>query len=125
MIRKFGGQPCQDREKIRGLYLKNFFSLPGKIPAAPTEPLDHDVAKALQKLHQKQDLYARLPKIDCGACGSPTCMTFAEDVVKGLASADDCVFITMKQFEALSANLLEKVRAHNQKVRDITETGSP
>jgi CO dehydrogenase/acetyl-CoA synthase gamma subunit (corrinoid Fe-S protein) len=83
------------------------------------------VAKAIQKLHQKQDLYERLPKIDCGACGSPTCVTFAEDVVKGSATADDCVFITMKQFEALSANLLEKVRTHSQNVRDAREVSTP
>jgi hypothetical protein len=118
MIQKFGGKPCQDQEKIRGLYQKNFFSLPGKIPPIPLQPLDQDVSKALQKLHQKQDLYGRLPKIDCGACGSPTCMTFAEDVVKGESTADDCMFMTIKQLETLSANLLEKVRSHSQRVRD-------
>jgi hypothetical protein len=117
MIQKFGGKPCQDREKIRGLYQKNFFSLPGKIPPVPLQPLDEDVSKALQKLHQKQELHERLPRIDCGACGSPTCMTFAEDVVKGEATADECVFLAMKQFEELSADLLEKVKTHSQKVR--------
>jgi hypothetical protein len=117
MIQKFGGKPCQDRDKIRGLYQKNFFSLPGKIPPVPIEPLDKDVSKALQMLHEKQELYERLPKIDCGACGSPTCTTFAEDVVKGEATPDDCVFLAMKQFEKLSANLLEKVRAHSLRVR--------
>jgi Na+-translocating ferredoxin:NAD+ oxidoreductase RNF subunit RnfB len=121
MVQRFGGKPCQDREKIRGLYRKNFFSLPGKIPSVPIQPLDEDVSKALQKLQQKQELYERLPKIDCGACGSPTCTTFAEDVVKGEATADDCVFIAMKGFETLSANLLEKVRAHGERVRDIKE----
>lgn len=117
MIQKFGGKPCQDREKIRGLYQKNYFSLPGKIPPIPLQPLDEDVAKALQKLHQKQELCERLPKIDCGACGSPTCTTFAEDVVKGEAIADDCVFLAMKQFEMISADLLEKVKAHSQRAR--------
>jgi uncharacterized protein (UPF0212 family) len=121
MVQKFGGKPCQDREKIRSLYQKNFFSLPGKIPPIPLHPLDYDVSKALQKLQQKQELYERLPRIDCGACGSPTCTTFAEDVVKGEATADDCVFLAMKGFETLSAHLLEKVRAHSERVRDIKE----
>ena len=121
MIRKFGGKPCQDREKIRGLYQKNFFSLPGKIPPVPLQPLDQDVSAALQKLQQKQELYERLPKIDCGACGSPTCTTFAEDVVVGEATADDCVFLAMKEFETLSADLLEKVRVHSKRVRERPE----
>ncbi len=121
MIQRFGGKPCQDREKIRGLYQKNFFSLPGKIPSIPLQPLDEDVSRALQKMHQKQHLYEQLPKIDCGACGTPSCATFAEDVVKGDATADDCVFIAMKSFETLSSNLLEKVRAHSERVRNLKD----
>lgn len=117
MVQKFGGKPCQDREKIRGLYQRNFFSLPGKIPPIPLQPLDEDVSRALQKMHQQQQLYEELPKIDCGACGSPSCMTFAEDVVKGDAVADDCVFIAMKSLEALSSDLLGKVRSHSERVR--------
>lgn len=93
MVQKFGAKPCQDREKIRGLYQKNFFSLPGKIPSFPLQPLDADVPRALEKLHRKQKLYETLPQIDCGACGSPTCMTFAEDVVKGDARIGDCIFV--------------------------------
>ncbi|MBI5474298.1 MAG: ferredoxin [Ignavibacteriae bacterium] len=117
MVQRFGGKPCQDREKIRELYRKNFFSLPGKIPPIPIQPLDSNVSKALGKLQQKQELYESLPKINCGACGSPTCETFAEDVVRNTADTDDCIFIAMKNFETLSANLLEKVMAHSKRVR--------
>jgi iron only hydrogenase large subunit-like protein len=118
MVQKFGSKPCQDREKIKGLYQKNFFSLPGKIPPHPLQPLDDDVSKALQKLHQKQQIFERLPKIDCGACGSPTCTALAEDIVKGDAAADDCVFIAMKTFESLSNDLYETVLKHSQKIHD-------
>ena len=33
-----------------------------------------------------------IPGIDCGACGSPRCRTFAEDIVAGRAEAGMCVF---------------------------------
>jgi Na+-translocating ferredoxin:NAD+ oxidoreductase RNF subunit RnfB len=122
MVQHYGGQPCQDREKIRGLYQKNFFSLPGKIPALPQQPLDQDVSKALKKMRQMQSLHEQLPGIDCGACGSPTCTTFAEDVVRGAAVVDDCVFLAMKQFESISATLLHKVRARGLRVREGTES---
>jgi CO dehydrogenase/acetyl-CoA synthase gamma subunit (corrinoid Fe-S protein) len=58
-----------------------------------------------------------LPKIDCGACGAPTCMTFAADVVKGDAETDECVFITMKTFEAKSKNLLDTIEKQSKKLR--------
>lgn len=121
MVEKYGGKPCQDREKIRGLYKKNFFSLPGKIPSVPLEPLDEDVTKGLQKLHQKQQFHERLPKIDCGACGSPTCISFAEDVVRGVALADDCIFLAVRKFTTMSSDLLETVQSHSRRVPHIKE----
>jgi ferredoxin len=122
MVQKYGATPSQDRTKIRELYQKNFFSLHGKISPVPLQPLDDDVSRALQKLHQKRQLFERLPGIDCGACGAPKCSAFAEDVVRGEATAEDCVFIAMRQFESLSATLLEKVKGHSEKVRDAKGT---
>ncbi len=121
MVQKFGGKPCQDREKIRGLYRKNFFSLPRKISPIPLQPLDEDVTKALQKLREQQQFYERLPQIDCGACGSPTCQAFSEDIVRGDAVPEECVFLAMRQFETLSASLLETVQKHGRKVQSTTE----
>ncbi|MEK6755551.1 MAG: (Fe-S)-binding protein, partial [Bacteroidota bacterium] len=85
------------------------------------EPLDEDVSAAIQKMHQKRKFFEMLPKIDCGACGTPTCMAFAEDVVKGIAAADDCVFLAMKKFASMSSDLLETVLAHSRKVPYSTE----
>jgi CO dehydrogenase/acetyl-CoA synthase gamma subunit (corrinoid Fe-S protein) len=31
-----------------------------------------------------------LPGLDCGSCGAPNCMAFAEDIVKCEAGADEC-----------------------------------
>lgn len=117
LLEKYGSKPCQPREKIRELYQKKYFSLPGKIPASPPEPLDNDIQVAINKMKRKQEVYDLLPKIDCGACGAPTCMTFAEDVVKGNAAADDCVFVAIKKFESLSSDLLETVLKHSRKIR--------
>jgi Na+-translocating ferredoxin:NAD+ oxidoreductase RNF subunit RnfB len=117
MVEKYGSEPCQDRQNIRSLYQKNFFSLVGSIAPQPVQPLDGDIAKAIQKMHQKQQIHEMLPKIDCGACGAPTCSAFAEDVVKGEANADECVFLAMKTFESISDQLSQTVAKHSQKVR--------
>lgn len=94
LLARFGGTPCQDRETVRELYQKNYFSLPGKIPSRPFAPLDQDIAKAIEKRKHAQEIYEALPQIDCGACGAPSCLTFAEDVVLDQALIQDCVVLT-------------------------------
>ena len=41
----------------------------------------------------------KLPGIDCGSCGAPTCEAFAEDVVRGNADESDCVVIFREKME--------------------------
>jgi serine/threonine-protein kinase RsbT len=56
----------------------------------PGVRLDPDMAEAVAKLSRIDSLARTLPGRDCGACGAPTCGTFAEDVVMGRAAADGC-----------------------------------
>jgi anti-sigma regulatory factor (Ser/Thr protein kinase)/Pyruvate/2-oxoacid:ferredoxin oxidoreductase delta subunit len=56
----------------------------------PGVRLDPDMAEAIAKLSRIDSLARALPGRDCGACGAPTCGTFAEDVVMGRAAADGC-----------------------------------
>lgn len=46
--------------------------------------LDDNMLEAMKKMQRVKELFATLPQINCGACGAPNCMAFAEDVVKGL-----------------------------------------
>ncbi|MFR3483828.1 MAG: (Fe-S)-binding protein [Clostridia bacterium] len=55
--------------------------------------LDEDMAKALEKMKQRDALYQSLPQIDCGSCGAPGCEAFAQDVVQGEANVEDCIFL--------------------------------
>jgi Fe-S-cluster-containing hydrogenase component 2 len=97
LVARLGSTPCQDRERIRELYQGNYFSLPGKIPSRPFAPLDKDVAKAIEKRKRIQDTYETLPQIDCGACGAPTCLSFAEDVVLTRVKLEECPVLTARQ----------------------------
>ena len=47
----------------------------------------------------------KLPGLDCGACGAPTCRAFAEDVVKGTCRKTDCVFVYRKQMQKVAKTL--------------------
>ena len=58
----------------------------------PAFLLDKDRQAAMAKQLQIQALEAKLPGLHCGSCGAPTCHAFAEDVVMGRASEEDCIF---------------------------------
>ena len=53
-----------------------------------------------------EQVYEALPKIDCGVCGSPSCLTFAEDVVIGEANLSDCIFTLPEKYKGLPKELL-------------------
>jgi iron only hydrogenase large subunit-like protein len=55
--------------------------------------VDKDISRAIQKKKEKDAIYASLPRIDCGCCGAPTCMAFAEDVVRGRNKIEDCIYM--------------------------------
>ena len=91
---------CPDIREVRRLYAQNYFSLERKIEPRPLTPLDPDLSQAIRKRKEKAEIYESLPKIDCGACGSPNCLTFAEDVVMDQARFEECVLIRIKHHES-------------------------
>ncbi len=58
--------------------------------------LDENLQVAMEKLHRIDEVVKRFPGIDCGSCGSPSCLALAEDVVQGYARETDCICILQK-----------------------------
>lgn len=50
------------------------------------------VATAITRMAEVEAILDRLPGKDCGACGSPDCAVFAEDVVDGGNAIENCIF---------------------------------
>ncbi|MEF9959651.1 MAG: [Fe-Fe] hydrogenase large subunit C-terminal domain-containing protein [Niameybacter sp.] len=73
----------------------------------PVFSLDEDIGTAIEMMEKIETLYSKLPQIDCGSCGAPTCRCFAEDVVKGYAHVEDCVFMLRKRIKELSEAMFE------------------
>jgi iron only hydrogenase large subunit-like protein len=96
---------CADAYEVRKKYQEGFYYKISKLQPRPLRPLNHDLSAAIQKRKEKEELLEILPKIDCGACGSPSCSAFAEDVVKGEVSLYDCVFMLPEKFKNLSQEL--------------------
>ena len=64
----------------------------GTMEYQPVLLLDTDRVTAMEKMLKIDDLESRLPGLHCGSCGAPSCHAFAEDVVLGRASQEDCIF---------------------------------
>ncbi len=68
--------------------------------------LDDDIVEAMRKMERIEDIYKRLPGYDCGSCGSPTCRTFAEDIVQGFAREMDCIHIMKEQLKIMAQQMV-------------------
>jgi len=107
LVARFGTPPCRSRARIRELYERDYFSLPGRLPSRPFPPLDKDIAKAIEKRKLIQESFETLPKIDCGVCGAPTCRSFAEDVSLGRARIEECLVLAARRAPAVPGSPAE------------------
>ncbi len=60
--------------------------------------LSDDRNEAMRMMSEIESIAHDLPGLDCGSCGAPTCMAFAEDIVKNETSADECTVIMREMF---------------------------
>ncbi|MDD2269435.1 MAG: [Fe-Fe] hydrogenase large subunit C-terminal domain-containing protein [Eubacteriales bacterium] len=67
----------------------------------PVSALSSDRTEAMRKLAEIEDIASRLPCLDCGSCGAPTCHTFAEDIVKGDAHEIECIIKMREKIKQL------------------------
>lgn len=67
-------------------------SISNELPVyTPISRLSDNFSESMKMMAEIQQIRTSLPGIDCGACGSPTCRAFAEDVVRGTAKVSECV----------------------------------
>jgi Fe-S-cluster-containing hydrogenase component 2 len=69
--------------------------------------LDDDIAEAMAKLQGIQEIVDTLPGYDCGSCGSPTCRTFAEDIVRGYCRKMDCIHIMKDELKIMAQHMVD------------------
>ena len=81
-----------------------------QLEATKLQKLDDDMLKALEKMEEIERIFESLPHIDCGSCGAPTCHAFAEDVVRGQANMEDCIFMLREQVRRMAENMYELSR---------------
>ena len=89
---RYGRRIALDVEDIKRKLEKGYYYFENPILPRPTTYFDTDLETSIKRISEREEIYQKLRQIDCGACGSPSCMAFAEDVVRGEVEITECVF---------------------------------
>jgi Fe-S-cluster-containing hydrogenase component 2 len=93
---KYEGRIKVDDEDIDRKLEERYYFLENPVLPRATKYFDTDLETSIKRMKEKERVYQKLRQTDCGCCGAPTCMVFAEDFVRGEAELTDCIFLAQK-----------------------------
>ena len=94
MVKLIGLGRRLPQENILRMYQKGKFQT-AKSPAKLIDLYGNKKeALSIESLQKIEEIMELLRGNDCAACGAPDCRTFAEDIVRGMASLQDCLWIS-------------------------------
>ena len=82
-------------------------------------------AEAFEQMKALEEIQSRLYGLDCGSCGAPSCEALAEDIVRGLAKEDSCIYVLKEKVESVMRDIMSLSLQNPQRNRSedpITET---
>ena len=85
-----------------GVGNKNLVTWDNQLKYSPVWRLGEDVRRTRLKTEQNQRAVRKSARLDCASCGAPSCKAFAEDIVLGIASGEDCIFRMRERMQYLS-----------------------
>lgn len=83
-------------DKFDEMYENGIFKFTLKSDENPNK---FNMKEAIKKSEIIKEIYDKLPGLDCGSCGAPTCYALAEDVYNKEAILYDCVVLRAKKAE--------------------------
>ena len=92
LSRMFGIEKRTKLAQIKKAYKAGWFFGDTKRARANTGSGRLSITEAIKRQGRIEEILQHLPSRECGACGSPDCRTFAEDVVEGRNSMENCPF---------------------------------
>ena len=87
------------KEEIRPEVLWN-----SPVDYQPIMQLSPNYREAIAMMRKVEEVEAELHHVDCGCCGAPSCRALAEDVVKGFANVDYCIYVLKAKLESAKLN---------------------
>lgn len=100
MARTLGIGTRLNRERVLRLYDSNWFFR--KDQSASFNKIQASCKRrfTFQELQKIERLVKFINGKNCGACGSPGCRAFAEDVILGVSDPEDCVYLQLKRLSS-------------------------
>ncbi len=90
----------------------------------PVLQLDSNLQKSMQMMAEMERIEEGLYGLDCGSCGAPTCRALAEDIVRGFATEEACIFLVRDQLQSIAeevgkiSNLMPSVGKREKNERE-------
>jgi ArsR family metal-binding transcriptional regulator len=82
-----------DIDRFEEMYESGIFNYKLKEEDNPSKL---NIKEAVEKNEKIKEIYDKLPGLDCGSCGAPTCLAHAEDVYNKKSLFYDCVVLRVK-----------------------------
>ncbi len=64
-----------------------------------SQGISTDRIAAIKRMADTEEIYKRLPKLDCGSCGAPNCHALAEDIINCDAQEGDCLIKLREHYQ--------------------------
>lgn len=90
----------------------------------PVFQLGNSFRESFEMMGMIEELTEQLPGLDCGACGAPTCHALAEDIAKGNATINDCIYSFHEYINTLSKDISSMMTSLEEHKDDSPETVS-
>ena len=81
--------------------------------------LNDDFREAFKMAERMKKIENALPGVNCSACGAPSCAALAEDIVRGEATIDSCMFIN--RHSQASEDAIRRIWGDRVKTREINK----
>lgn len=102
LTRIMGEHYAINPQVVKRMYREKYFSFGRAVKPKPFPPLASNRDDAIEKMKLKEQLIHRLPGINCSVCGAPDCVTLADDVVRGRAKIEDCIYMINTERQVVS-----------------------
>lgn len=85
----------------------------------PVYKLGNNMMESMANLEIVEKYMNEFPGLDCGSCGAPTCRALAEDIVRGFAKKEDCIYLLRGYYDTLKkSQLLKEKETYDDKRTD-------
>ena len=78
------------------LELPDFGMWTEEIEYEPVFALGGNMKERIRMMTEIEQLVVNFPGLDCGSCGAPSCHALAEDIVRGQAKEEDCIYYLLR-----------------------------